>query len=69
MEIVRINSTRPADHYTEQTQVYPEHTKNFKVSCNADGGVTIQARCFEYDWRVTLSKDETAQLRQYLLAR
>lgn len=69
MEIVRTNTTRPADHYTEQTQVYPEHTKNFKVSCNADGVVTIQARCFEYDWRVTLSKDETAQLRQCLLAR
>jgi hypothetical protein len=68
MEIVRTNSTRPADHYTEQTQVYPEHTKNFKVACNADGIVTIQARCFEYDWRVTLSKDETALLRQCLFA-
>jgi hypothetical protein len=68
MEILRTNHTRPADHYTEQTQVYPEHTKNFKVACNANGMAVIEARCFEFDWHITLSKEETAQLRQCLLA-
>jgi hypothetical protein len=68
MEILKKNATRPTDHYTEQTQVYPEHTKNFKVSCNASGMTVIEARCFEFDWRVILSQEETAQLRQCLQA-
>jgi hypothetical protein len=41
--------------------------KDFKVSCDdKTGGITIEARCFDYDWRVTLSKEETDQLRKCL---
>jgi hypothetical protein len=66
MEIHRKNHTRPPDNHTHRIQVYPEHTKNFSVTKDEAGGVTIEAQCFDYDWQVTLSPDECKQLQQVL---
>jgi len=66
MEIHRTNHTRPADNYTDRIQVYPAHTENFKVVRDAGGGATIEAKCFDYTWKVTLSADETKMVRQCL---
>ena len=66
MEIHRKNHTRPTDNYTHRIQVDHQRTKNFKVSLNDTGNLMIEARCADYDWQVTLSKEEVAQLSGFL---